>query len=105
MQRLTMQHADGWTCWLAYEDSHFDSFVPRLETMSNVCQRHGRDPATLPSNVVLGVRMPDSPGLTPGANPISGSPEKVAAEFQRFQEAGVDQLVLYLEPCNEHGLE
>jgi alkanesulfonate monooxygenase SsuD/methylene tetrahydromethanopterin reductase-like flavin-dependent oxidoreductase (luciferase family) len=105
MQRLAAQYADGWSCWLAFEDSHVDNYAERLRIMNDGCERHGRDPATMRSSVTIGVTVPGTGGLVPGANPISGSPAEVADEIAKFSALGVDHLAIYLHPCDDTGLE
>jgi alkanesulfonate monooxygenase SsuD/methylene tetrahydromethanopterin reductase-like flavin-dependent oxidoreductase (luciferase family) len=105
MQRLTAQFGDGWSCWLAFEDSHVDGYAQRMRTMHHACERFDRDPATLRNTVTVGVNSPDSPSLIPGATPITGSQMEVAGELRRYQELGVDHLAIYLQPCTVTGVE
>jgi alkanesulfonate monooxygenase SsuD/methylene tetrahydromethanopterin reductase-like flavin-dependent oxidoreductase (luciferase family) len=105
MQRLAVEYGDGWSCWLAFEDSRVENFTPRLEKINAACERLGRDPATMRSSVTVGVTAPGIEGLAPGAEPISGSPDAVAEEIQKYRDVGVDHLAIYLHPCSESGLE
>jgi probable F420-dependent oxidoreductase len=105
MQRLTMQYADGWTCWLAFEDSSLENFLARREKMRQACERFGRDPATLTSSVTVAVYAPDVTPAIPGQYPLTGSPDEVASELQRYVDAGTDHLVVNLQPMSQQGLE
>ena len=105
MKRLTVQYGDGWSCWLAFEDSHVENYAARLQGMQEACEQHGRDPETLAGNVTIGITLPGLDGLVPGASPITGSANDVAEQISRYAELDVDRLTVYLHPCNEAGLE
>lgn len=105
MQRLAAHYADVWNSWLAFGDSHAENYAEMLDLMTSACQRHGRDPATLRHSVTIGLTMPGFEGLVPGATPISGSPDQVAGEIQKYVDLGVDHLVVFLQPCGPAGLD
>jgi alkanesulfonate monooxygenase SsuD/methylene tetrahydromethanopterin reductase-like flavin-dependent oxidoreductase (luciferase family) len=105
MQRLAVQYGDGWSCWLAFENSHVDGYAWRMQLMREACERHGRDPETLRNTVTVGITAPEFPGMVPGATPITGSPDEIAGELLRYRELGVDHLAIHLQPCTAAGLE
>jgi alkanesulfonate monooxygenase SsuD/methylene tetrahydromethanopterin reductase-like flavin-dependent oxidoreductase (luciferase family) len=105
MQRLAVEYGDGWSCWLAFGDSWAGDYAERVTVMREACERRGRDPASLRNTVTVGVTAPGSPGLVPGANPIAGTEDQVVEELLRYRDSGADHLSIYLEPCNEQGLE
>jgi alkanesulfonate monooxygenase SsuD/methylene tetrahydromethanopterin reductase-like flavin-dependent oxidoreductase (luciferase family) len=105
MQRLAVQYADGWSCWLAFEDSYADGYAERAKLMREACDRYDRDPDTLRNTVTVGVNAPDYPSMVPGATPITGSADEITEKFLRFRDLGVQHLAVYLQPCTLAGLE
>jgi alkanesulfonate monooxygenase SsuD/methylene tetrahydromethanopterin reductase-like flavin-dependent oxidoreductase (luciferase family) len=105
MRRLTIEYGDGWSGWLAFEDSHADNIADRIAALRTTCEQYDRDPDSLHGYVTVGITMPGAGGLVPGARPISGDPTHVAGELERFAELGIDHLAIYLHPCNDVGLE
>lgn len=104
MRRLAVQYADGWSSWLAFEDSHSGNFAGRLERMTTTCESYGRDPDTLQSAVTIGLKAPAFENFVPGSNPVTGSPGEVAEELGKFADLGVDHLTVFLQPYGEAGL-
>lgn len=104
MRRLAVQYADGWSNWIAFEDSHSESYAARIQPMLDTAEQYGRDPATMRRHVTVGVKAPDAEFIAPGATPITGPPAEIAEEFQRFAELGVDHLTIFLQPYSEEGL-
>lgn len=105
MSRLVMEYADQWSCWLAYEDSRPERYAGLHRSMLDAAHWHGRDPETLRHNVTIGLTKPGFEGLVPGAMPITGTPDDVAVQLERYAGLGVDNLAVYLQPCNREGLD
>ena len=99
MLRLTAQYADAWnTAW------HGDPMVvkERYEEFKGACAVVGRDPAALQLTVGTEVRFPSAGEKTEKGKAISGSPEEIAQQLQRFADEGVAHLIVALDPL---GLE
>ena len=104
MSRLAAQYGDGWSCWLAFEDSHAENFENRLERVNETAGRHGRDPETLARNVTVCLKAPGVDNMVPGANPITGPATDVALEINKYRALGVDHLSVFLQPYHEDGI-
>ena len=97
MLRLTAQYADAWnTAW------HVDPMVvkERYEEFKEACAMVGRDPAALQLTVGTEVRLPSAGEKTEKGKAISGSPEEIAHQLQRFAEEGVAHLIVALDPLS-----
>lgn len=103
MLRLVAQYADAWnTAWHAQVGTFQQRYQPFLEA----CAAMGRDPATV--EVTAGTQISliqageqaffDPEGLI-------GSPEALAERLQTFADAGVDHLVVMLDPSGVAGIE
>ncbi|MFN8590186.1 MAG: LLM class flavin-dependent oxidoreductase [Thermomicrobiales bacterium] len=103
MAQLIARHADQWNGWLVHARSYADQIPALRETTDAACLAVGRDPATLERTVGIaidqqpadesGLRYPDATPLTPGARqPLTGSPETIAAELRRFAAEGITHI-------------
>lgn len=103
MLQLTAQHADMWnTAWFGTADG----LAKRRAEMEAACVAVGRDPATLSVTVGMNISYGD-----PGENPppldkvLRGDAATVAAELRRYEEAGVEHLIVGVDPSTEAALE
>jgi alkanesulfonate monooxygenase SsuD/methylene tetrahydromethanopterin reductase-like flavin-dependent oxidoreductase (luciferase family) len=74
--------------------------------MREVCEKMGRDPATidLTANVMVYVRRPWEQ-VTADEDVIVGSPEEVAEALRGFAEMGIKHLVISVSPGGLAGVE
>jgi len=105
MKRLVAQYADQWNCWLAFRDNRPESYVPYRDAMFAACEKHGRDPASLALNVTARVCVLDDCPQFASTNPITGSPQQIADQLNKFSELGVSHMNTFLSPNNERGYE
>jgi alkanesulfonate monooxygenase SsuD/methylene tetrahydromethanopterin reductase-like flavin-dependent oxidoreductase (luciferase family) len=103
MLRLTAQYADGWNGWLAYGRSQPDVMPPLREKVDAACRAMGRDPATLTRSV--GARVAVLDRTVPGAEPLCGSVEEIAAGLRAFAGEGMTHLQVALAPSTLAGIE
>jgi probable F420-dependent oxidoreductase len=101
MLRLTAELADHWNGGLR----RVDEVPPLLEALDAACREVGRDPATMTKSIEVLVRT--RPGRAGRAEDreISGKPESIAAELQRFADLGIDHLQVQLRPNSIEGVE
>lgn len=101
MHRILAERADWWNGWLAFWRSWPDAIPPLRAHIDDACRAHGRDPSTLKRTVTILVRFPDlDPApLSPGVDPLHGSPPELAGAFQGFAAEGISHLQLQLDPC------
>lgn len=102
MLKLTAQYADQWnTAWFGTVDRIAESRA----RLGEACQIVGRDPNTLAVTVGVMVAYPQAgEELPPPEKALSGSPQQIAAELQRYAEAGVEHVICNLDPPTPESL-
>jgi alkanesulfonate monooxygenase SsuD/methylene tetrahydromethanopterin reductase-like flavin-dependent oxidoreductase (luciferase family) len=111
MMRITARYADAWdVSW----PSTAARAQPALDAFAAACAAAGRDPATIERTAGV---MVDLPGAHPHRGydwvtqlrarnqPLTGSPEEIAAELRRFAAAGVSHVKVWLDPLTPAGIE
>lgn len=103
MLRLAAQYADIWnTAW------HSDTlaFQQVYHQFLEACAAVGRDPATIEvtSGIQISLIQPGEQTFLDG-NVLAGPPEEVAERLQTFADAGVDHLLIMLDPIGNAGIE
>lgn len=103
MLRLTAQYADMWNkAWLG----DAETFKPHLAELRKACEDTNRDMNTLDITASVSVSFPDLGKTTPFTfEPITGSIENIAREFQKYEELGTAHLVVQYTPSTLAGLE
>lgn len=102
MLSLTAQHADQWnTAWFGQVDGIAES----CNRMEAACRSLGRDLSTLDMTVGVNVAYPEAgQDAPPLQKALSGSPEQIAAELQRYADAGVAHVICNLNPATPETL-
>jgi alkanesulfonate monooxygenase SsuD/methylene tetrahydromethanopterin reductase-like flavin-dependent oxidoreductase (luciferase family) len=103
MLRLVAEQADLWNGWLAYGRSHPDALPPLRARLDAACWEQDRDPASLGRTV--GVRVTLLDRTVSLGEPLSGSPEQVAAVFRQFADEGISHIQVWLAPSTVAGIE
>jgi alkanesulfonate monooxygenase SsuD/methylene tetrahydromethanopterin reductase-like flavin-dependent oxidoreductase (luciferase family) len=100
MLRLTAQYADAWN-----SDWHRtpETLAPVIARLDDACREVGRDPATLVRTSGSNIALPGYLGRRP--NPITGSPEEIAAAIRSFASLGIRHLVCGIDPCTPQSVE
>lgn len=100
MLKLTVERADGWnTVW----SRSVEEIKPRLAAVDAACLAAGRDPVTLIRSACVFVDLPGArgavwdPGESSAPNPLQ--PDEAAALLRSYQYAGIDHVMLWLDPC------
>jgi alkanesulfonate monooxygenase SsuD/methylene tetrahydromethanopterin reductase-like flavin-dependent oxidoreductase (luciferase family) len=96
MLRLVAHYADIWNGWVAYERNHPDVVPPMRERVDAACHLHGRDPATLERSLTIQVAHPGH--QVPGSDPMTSSPEELAASLQGLADEGITHVQIFLMP-------
>jgi alkanesulfonate monooxygenase SsuD/methylene tetrahydromethanopterin reductase-like flavin-dependent oxidoreductase (luciferase family) len=96
MLRLTVEHADIWNGWVAYDRSYADVVPPMRERVDAACELHGRDPATLQRSLAIQVAQPGQ--QVPGSDPMTGSPKELATSLQGLADEGISHIQIFLMP-------
>jgi alkanesulfonate monooxygenase SsuD/methylene tetrahydromethanopterin reductase-like flavin-dependent oxidoreductase (luciferase family) len=110
MLRITVPHVDIWNAWLSGSRSNADQVPPMRELVDTACVEVGRDPATLERSVSVMIDMTGKreigPSMKPDtAEPITGSPEEIAASLQAFVDEGIAHIQAYLVPNTIRSVE
>lgn len=103
MLQLTAQYADQWnTAWFGT----VDGVAARRAELASACEIAGRDPASIEVTVGVNIAFP-APGaeVPEREKALSGSSAEIAAELQRYADAGVSHLICGIDPNTEAGLE
>jgi alkanesulfonate monooxygenase SsuD/methylene tetrahydromethanopterin reductase-like flavin-dependent oxidoreductase (luciferase family) len=100
MMRLTARYADAWN-----SDWHrtTETLAPLLTRLDEACHEVGRDPATLVRTCGSNIALPGYLGRRP--NPITGSPEEIAAAIRSFADLGIRHHVCGIDPCTHASVE
>jgi alkanesulfonate monooxygenase SsuD/methylene tetrahydromethanopterin reductase-like flavin-dependent oxidoreductase (luciferase family) len=96
MLRLVAQYADIWNGWVAYDRNHPDVVPPLRERVDAACHEHGRDPKTLERSLTIQISQPGE--QVPSSQPITGSPEEIAAALQAIADEGISHVQIFLMP-------
>lgn len=102
MLQLTARYADAWnTAW------HVDPNVVRERhaEFQDAATKAGCDPAKVDLTVGSAVTLPNLGVEVNPAQAISGTPEEIGRQLQGFAEAGVDHLIVRLEPLTVESIE
>jgi alkanesulfonate monooxygenase SsuD/methylene tetrahydromethanopterin reductase-like flavin-dependent oxidoreductase (luciferase family) len=103
MLRLAAQQADLCNAWLAYGRSQPDEIPPLRDRIDAACREHGRDPTTLARTVTIRAAL--FGGTVAGAEPLTGSPEELAASLRAFAREGISHVQVWLTPHTLAGVE
>ena len=97
MLKLAARYGDLWNTGYMGQP---ETMEERLTTIRNACREVGRDPITLGVTAFIGLwfrdLLPNQPSFLP--NPLSGSPQEIAAAMKGYEELGVQHIMFQLEP-------
>lgn len=104
--RLAAQYADIWNTYYDFTGNRASGLGPQLEAFRTACKEVGRDWNSVEFSASALVAFPGH-GRIYGvvADPVRGSPEDIAEEFQSYAQAGIRHLQLRIEPNTLEGLE
>ncbi len=106
MARISARYADIWNgAWFARPDDPV--LLERTDELHRACEEVGRDPGEIALTAGVSVRYPDAdePSPTRGRGDIEGEPAVVAERLAAFGEAGYSEVMVWLGPMNERGLD
>lgn len=110
MLRITLPYVEMWNAWLSGGRSHADQIPPMRDLVDTACVEVGRDPATLERSVSIMVDMTGKREIGPSmkpetADPLTGSPEEIAAGINAIAAEGISHIQAYLVPNTIHSIE
>jgi probable F420-dependent oxidoreductase len=97
MLRLAARHADLWNT--GYMGTP-DTILEPMARIGAACRDVGRDPATLGITALVGLWFPDVNAEKPSFfdNPLTGTPEEIAAALRGYEELGVRHVMVQCQP-------
>jgi len=95
MLELTARYADTWN--LAWFGQPTDRYLDVNKALTQVCEKVGRDPATLRRTVGLLVGHP-KPDVDENDRTIRGDAAFLAETFAKWEAEGISEIVCALEP-------
>lgn len=103
--RLTVEYADIWnTTW-----SHsVDEIQPRIDALDAACETAGRDPDSIGRSCCVFVDVAGAQGVYTQygtSTPAPRSPREVAALIKSYADAGIDHLMVWLDPYTEAAID
>ena len=103
MLRATLPHVQIWNDWLADKRSNADQIPEMRDQVDAVCHEVGRDPAEIERSVSImvdqtGTREIGASMKPDQADPLTGSPEEIAAGIRAFADEGISHIQLYFVP-------
>jgi alkanesulfonate monooxygenase SsuD/methylene tetrahydromethanopterin reductase-like flavin-dependent oxidoreductase (luciferase family) len=107
MLAMTLPHVDAWNTW--YEDygNSPEGFARLNDRISDAARDAGREPGAILRSACVFVVLDRSAGerpITPGAPPVEGSPERIAARLRELADAGADEAILVVSPIAERSI-
>jgi len=102
--KLAASHADGWnTTWIAAPAE----LRPLAEAVDAACAAIGRDPGTLSRSACIYVDLPHRVRRFPRPEPVlpARSPEEIAELMHAYAAAGLDHVMIWLDPNSMEGIE
>jgi probable F420-dependent oxidoreductase len=107
MLGITLPHVDAWNVW--YEDygNSAEGFAELSEQVSAAAREVGRDPAEIERSACVLVVLDRAAGeraVTPGAPPLEGSADQIAARLREVEQAGADEAILVVSPISERSI-
>lgn len=101
-QTAAARHAEIYSCYIE-ERAHVDEAAPRLASLDAICERIGRDPASIGRSV--GMYVDATSAAEPRPSRLSGSAEEIADAVRTFRDAGFTRVELMLDPGTAAGLD
>ena len=101
----TLPHVDEWNAWFNRFGNRAEGLPALFERVDAACERAGRDPATLERSVCVLVEVDGCSGeraQEPATPPIEAG--GLASELDALGQAGVDEVILVLDPINERSI-
>lgn len=96
MLRLTARWADEWNTW-----GGPDEVTVRLQRFQDACDAVGRDPDTMRRSVQALVFMGDPDPEAPAARTVSGNPQQLVDQLNRYVEMGVHEFAILDDPLGD----
>lgn len=97
MLKLTAKYADLWNTGYMGKP---ETMKEPIGNLSSACNKVGRDPASLGITAFIGLWFPDLQEKQPRFfnNPLTGTPQEIAAAIRAYAELGMRHVMFQVEP-------
>jgi alkanesulfonate monooxygenase SsuD/methylene tetrahydromethanopterin reductase-like flavin-dependent oxidoreductase (luciferase family) len=103
MLQLTARRASAWnTAWYGVPDERLRTTLAQLNA---ALAAEGREPGSLRRTVGMRVRVDQRPGVGPSDREVGQSAEELACAVSAYEELGIDDLIVGLEPMSIRSLD
>ena len=107
MLAATLPHVDGWNTWYDGYGNAPEGFAELNDRISSAARDAGRDPGEIDRSACVLVALEgsgDGRPATPGAPPLCGSAEEIAAKLRELAQAGANEAILVVDPISERSI-
>jgi probable F420-dependent oxidoreductase len=107
MLAMALPHVDAWNTWYEGYGNAPEGFARLNDRISAAAREAGRDPGEIHRSACVLVVLDRSAGerpIPPGAPPLEGSPERIAATLRELAEAGANEAILVVSPISERSI-
>ena len=103
MLALTARYADLWNTGYMGKP---ETMAEPIRKITAACREIGRDPATIGITALIGLWFPDLQVKKPTFfdDPLTGTPEEIAAAMRGYAELGVPHIMFQCEPYTPEAL-
>jgi alkanesulfonate monooxygenase SsuD/methylene tetrahydromethanopterin reductase-like flavin-dependent oxidoreductase (luciferase family) len=108
MLKLVATFADIWNGWLVPVNSRAGEIPVLRDAVDTACAGIGRDPQTLRRSIGISVDQRPGPkevSVYSEQQPLSGTPEEIAAELRAFEAQGIEHVQMALKLDGVAGVE
>jgi probable F420-dependent oxidoreductase len=102
-----LPHVDAWNTWFSWYGNTPDGLREKGSFVDGVCERVGRDPATLERSACVFVRSGGASErpVRDDLPPVQGSDEEIADGIRSIAAAGADEVIVVVDPITEASIE
>ena len=102
-----LPHVDAWNTWFSWYGNTPDGLREKGSFVDGICERVGRDPATLERSACVFVRTGEASErpVRDDLPPVQGSDEEIADGIRSIAAAGADEVIVVVDPITESSIE
>jgi alkanesulfonate monooxygenase SsuD/methylene tetrahydromethanopterin reductase-like flavin-dependent oxidoreductase (luciferase family) len=103
---ITLPHVDWWNTWWDDYGNSPEGFAALSERISAAARDAGRAPQEVARSacVLVALGGGGERPATPGAPPVTGPAERIAAHLRELAEAGAGEAILVADPITERSV-
>ena len=104
MLAATLPHVDVWNTWFDSYGNSAEGFAELNAQITAAARDAGRDPDEIERSACVLVAVEDATGQRwwgEDVEPVTGSPDEIAAALREVAEAGADEIIVVADPITE----